>query len=227
MPLTKGAFEGVDWPKHLGAYVVSGSRHQPRLQGYEVQSDLARYYSFAEVALASLIGEIPSESVAQAFNTALVFLAPVSITEAPAHAARLTQLIGGDAAGVVATTAVALAEASRFLVEEHLALLAALNDGDEQLPELFRTESEAQREAVKRLLTALPSDLMVSFLDQDPTLNAALICVLFACGLRHEQELVAILTTARLPCAIAEGIADPNPHFERYPTNTPEFHYEP
>src|SRR5258708_5243088 len=87
-PRRAGPIDVGLWPSQLTARVVDGG-FRPRILGYDVQTDLARHYSFAEVVLLCLCGEVPTREVGRAFEIALSFLAPVSAAEAPAHAAGL------------------------------------------------------------------------------------------------------------------------------------------
>ena len=80
-----GPLDAAEWPEKLTARVVTAGA-RPRLHGYDVEADLARHYSFTEMVLLSLTGNLPTAQEARAFDVALQFAAPVSVQEAPTHA---------------------------------------------------------------------------------------------------------------------------------------------
>ncbi len=81
-----GPFDREAWPARLAAPVVSPGP-EPRLHGYAVAGDLARFYGAIDVTWLVLRGELPTAAERAAFDVAMVLLAPVSVGEAPAHAA--------------------------------------------------------------------------------------------------------------------------------------------
>ncbi|MFU8802464.1 MAG: hypothetical protein ACNA8W_01525 [Bradymonadaceae bacterium] len=200
-----------------------------RLHGMDVHRDLAVHYSFAEVLLLTLLGSPPDEATGAAFGVALVFSSPVSIAEAPAHAARIAQITGSDAAGVVSLAAIGLAEQARWLLNEHELLLRRLEiAGDGELPARFCARSEAEREEVKALRLALPvpyrQDLVF---DSDPGLWPALLTIFFRCGLRRQEQVLTALVSSRLVSTAAEGFAGEAGILASYPVNLPRFDYRP
>ena len=58
------------------------------------------------------------------------------------------------------------------------------------------------------------------------TLDAALVAVLHACGLRARWQLEAALVQAWLPALAAEAARMPPYSFKQYPFNAPPFVYE-
>jgi hypothetical protein len=224
-PLEGGPIDAHPWPAELTAHVVQPGP-APRIHGLDVQADLARHYRFAEVALLALTGEPPSAEAGRAFDIALIFLAPISIAEAPAHAATLARLCGAAPSGVIAVGATTLAEQARTLVVEHRELLGWLACPEGPLPAVYRARSEPERRAVERLRAALAVDAIVpSLLEQDPTLDAALIAVLHASGVVRPEALEAAVCLARLGAMVAEAFAATPLDFEGYPMRTPPFAY--
>src|SRR5213075_2997917 len=95
------------------------------------------------------------------------------------------------------------------------------------LPERYQSLVVEEREAVERLRLALQrTGLSVPALQQSVTREAAILSVLFACGLRRAEQLQAAVVLARMPCALAEGFAERATNFGHYPINLPPFVYE-
>jgi hypothetical protein len=224
-PLEGPLENGAAFPEVLTARVVTpGSA--PRIHGYDVEGDLARHYQPSDVTLLMLTGELPEPAVSSAFAVALVFLAPVSVAHAATHSAVLGQLCGAPAASVFGVAAIGVAEHARYLVQEHAELLTWLGTPGQPLPARYQSRDNADVEAVQRLKAALSaSGLDVPGLVQAPTRDAALVMLLFACGLSRPEQLTAALTWARLPSAIAEALAERPTNFANYPTNLPRFVY--
>lgn len=119
-------FSENPWPAKLTARVVSEGT-DPRIHGYSVASDLARNYRFSDVVYLSLTGELPSDEQSRTFERALILLSPISIAEAPSHAASLARVCDGSNSAVIGTGAIALAEQARFVIAEHREFLAELS----------------------------------------------------------------------------------------------------
>ncbi|MBN1607123.1 MAG: hypothetical protein JW940_10855 [Polyangiaceae bacterium] len=219
-PLERGTF-----PAHLSARVVTpGDR--PRVHGYDVEGDLALYYPPSDLVFLSLTGELPTPEVSRAFAIALVFLAPVSVAHASVHAAVLARLCGAAAAASFGVAAIGIAEHARVWVEEHAPLLEWLRSRIGSLPARFRSEGEGDDAAVSRLRAALePTSLDLHGLQHRPTRDAALVMVLFACGLKRRERLEAALLLARLPTALAEALAERPANLANYPIHLPRFIY--
>lgn len=220
-----GPLEAGQFPEKLTAHVVTPGR-SPRVHGYDVESDLAQHYGACDLVLLSLTGELPLAPVRAAFEVAWLFLAPISVAHAGAHASVLARLCGATASATVGVAAIGLAEQARLLLAEHDELLHSLRAGA-ALPERYQSSVTEEREGVERLRLALRrTGLNVPTLQQSPTRNAALLSVLFACGLRLPEQQEAVVTLARIPCALAEGFAERATNFSNYPINLPPFVYQ-
>lgn len=221
-----GPLESTPFPEELTARVVTPGR-EPRVHGYDVESDLARHYGAAHLVLLSLTGELPEEPARAASEVAWLFLAPLSVAHAASHASVLSRLCGATTASTVGVAAIGLAEQARAQLVEHGELLRCLQSERPTLPERYQSHDTAERAAVERLRQALAgTGLAVPALQQSPTLDAALLSVLFGCGLRRPEQLEAFIVLSRLPCALAEGFAERAANFAAYPINLPAFVYE-
>jgi hypothetical protein len=221
-----GPLEAGQFPDKLRARVVTPGA-APRMHGYDVESDLAHHYGPSDVVLLSLTGELPTDQARAAFEVAWIFLAPVSVAHAASHASVLARLCGATPSATIGVAAIGLAEQARVLVHEHLELLRSLRAAASALPERYQSFVAEERESVERLRRALvDSGLSVPALAQCPTRDAALLSVLFACGLRRPEQLQAALVLSRLPCALAEAFAERATNFANYPINLPAFVYE-
>ena len=222
-----GPIERQRWPERLPGHAVEPG-DEPRLHGFDVQSDLARHYSASELMLIALLGDAPSSDVGRALDVALAFAAPVSVAEAPAHAAAISRLCGARTAGIVGVAAVALAEGARVLVDEHEAALPHLLVGSlGPEPSRFTARDDADRAAVRRLRVALgPFSPRVPAFEQDLRLDTAIVAVLLACGLRTREQLEIALVWGRLPVTCAEALAWKPGDLRAYPMDLPRFRYE-
>lgn len=225
-PEFSGPLESGQFPDKLTARVITpGAR--PRVHGYDVETDLARHYGATDLVLLSLTGELPVEPARAAFEVAWLFLAPVSVAHAGPHATVLSRLCGSTASSMLGVAAIGLAEQARALVAEHADLLRWLKSKADALPARYRAQEPEERDAVERLRQALAgTGLVVQALEQTPTRDAALLSVLFACGLRRPEQLQAVIVLARLPSALAEGFAERATNFANYPINLPAFAYQ-
>lgn len=212
-------------PETITARVVTpGDR--PRVLGYDVQGDLARYYRFPELVLLAATGQLPSEPLGRAFDVALQFLAPVSVAEAPVHAAVLTRLCGASGSSVISAAVVGLAEQARHFMNGKAGLIAWLEGRTQDMPPACRSADEADAEAVGRLREALASTgLMVRGLDAPLGLGPALLAVLHACGLTSAEQIELAIVLARMPCAVAEALTQQPGRYEEYPMDLPPFHH--
>jgi hypothetical protein len=222
----EGPLEKHSFPETLTARVVTPGAH-PRLHGYDVEADLACHYDPTDILSLALTGELPSVNAAAALRVALTFLAPVSIAHASVHAASLARLCGTASGSVIGVAAIGLAEQARVLLDEHTELILWLKAAGGELPARYRARGEADRETCRRLRAALePTGLEVPALTQDPAREAALLSVLFTCGLVRREQLEAAIVTARLPSAVAEALTEKITNFGRYPINLPRYRYE-
>jgi hypothetical protein len=110
-------FSQNPWPDKLTARVVQPG-DDPRIHGYAVAADLAKHYRFSDVIFLSITGELPTEDQSAKFERALILLSPISVAEAPSHAASLARVCDGSNSAVIGTGAMALAEQARFAVAE-------------------------------------------------------------------------------------------------------------
>jgi len=221
----KGPLDAVDWPAKLTARVVSpGPR--PMLHGYDVEEDLARHYSFAEVVLLALTGEPPSAETGRAFEVALVLASPVAVSEAPSHAAVVARACASSVNQIQGVAAIALTEQTRAMVELHRDLIDALSGAlPAEVPGHWRARSDEERASVARLRSVLRGTIEVPALALDLGRAAALIAIFHACGLRSSDRIECALTWARLPIVMAEALATaPGTHL-KYPVMLPHTVY--
>lgn len=217
-----GPIERIDAPEKLSARVVEPGE-SPRILGYAAFDDLAPNYSFAEIVLLSLGGTLPEPHVGRAFEIALAFAAPVSAAEAPANAAGLARLCGAPPKNVVAVGAVVLAEHAGQRIDALRDLLRWLEDQTTAFP---ATASAPHAPSIEMLRRALPPPFSaLAVFQHSPSLDAALVAVLFACGLRRPDRLVAALTLAGLGCTWAEAFAVKALNLRGYPMDVPPFEY--
>jgi hypothetical protein len=211
--------------ERLEARVVD-PRARARIHGYAVHDDLARHYSYGEVLLLILTGDVPSPPVGRAFEVALTFMTPVSIAEAPAHAARLGQRVDASVSGVVSVAAAALGEQARWLLDEHAGVLSWLDGARDEFPDAARAEQAEEREYVDSLRAAVCAEIgELAAFSQDPALWPALLAVLHACGLRRADQLLPAIVQARLCAAVAEATAVDAGRLQDYPVNVPPIRY--
>lgn len=215
----------------IEAGAVDGSG--ARLFGYAIGTDLAVHYSFVEVLLLALTGELPeAPETGRACAIALLNLSSVTIADASVHAARVNRHVASlskNHAGVVATAAVGLAEQGRFELDELAPLLEWLEtDRSAPVPASARAADDIERQRVTRFLASLPAghrleDLVTTELG----LRAAALTVLVRCGLKRREQLLAALVAVRLPIAVAEAYSVQDPRLWKYPLNLPEWIYVP
>jgi hypothetical protein len=112
------------------------------------------------------------------------------------------------------------------LLDEHVGLLDWLQVKMGAFPERYRAVTPEDRAGTTRLRQALaPTDFAVPELGETPTPSAALLAVLFRCGLRERAQIEAAFVTARLPSTIAEAMCVKVADFNQYPTNLPRYLY--
>jgi hypothetical protein len=223
-----GPIEDHPWPEELQGHVATVGE-SPRIHGYDVQGDLARHYSFAEVFLLTLIGDLPSKEQTAAFETAMTFAAPVSIAEAPAHAAALARICGARPTGVLGVGVLTLAERARSLIEQSAAVLDWLRAHDNpNVPAPIATNDEDRDAvAVQALRSALAArGVRIEVLEHPLSLDSAILATLWFAGLVRPEQLETALVLAWLPCVVAEAHAHPVASFRDYPMLLPPFVYE-
>jgi hypothetical protein len=220
-----GPLDELEWPRSLRANVVAPSS-PARIHGLDVESDLARHYSFSEVILATLTGEPPDEQAGVVIDVCLTFLAPAPVWEAPSNAASLARLSGSPPAGVLATGAVALSEQARFEVQRHADLYRAIDEGRPRFPSAFETDDEQERQRVDRFVAALAARGATPRLpDGRPTFLAALFAALHAIGICAPQQVVALWMLAKLPCLTGEAFSGQAGRIADYPLVIPPYRY--
>jgi hypothetical protein len=198
---------------------------EPRLHGYDVERDLARHYHFSDVSLLALSGELPSDEKLAAFDTAMSFLAPLSVAEAPTHAAIIARLCGATSPGVLGVGVVALAERAHDIVSGSASLLRWLASPEQPLDPACLCESD--RGAVDRLRDTLAGrGVRVGALDQPLSRQSALLAVLWYAGLTRPAQMEAALVLASLASVVAEAHTHEVASFRTYPMQLPPFEYE-
>lgn len=223
-----GPIEQTPWPAQLVGHVAS-PEPTPRIHGYDVEDDLARHYNHTERVLLTITGELPDAAAAGAAEVALAFLAPAPVSLAPAHTALVARLCGASSSALVGIAAVTLGEQARAEVQQQAELLDWLaGPRQPQLPACALATDEQQRASVRRIRRALQQRNVADALPRDADLNrsAALLALLFFCGLRSEEQLVTFEVIARLPCVMAEALCYAPRQFKDYPMDLPEFAYE-
>lgn len=220
-----GPFDVMEWPERIKARVVEPG-DEPAIHGYEVERDLAVHHGFTSTLYLTLTGELPQPAQQRAFDVAMTFLTPVAVHEAATHAAVLTRLCDAPARNVLAVAAIGLAGRAHFVVDQQRALLAWLACPHGPAPAEACSRDDAATGHRQRLRAALGAALDVPALAQPLSREAALIAVLFACGLRRPEQLEAVWTLSGLAASFAEGIATPAKSFRDYPMNLPAFRYE-
>lgn len=220
-----GPVEDYPWPTELDAHVVTPG-HDPRIHGYSVEADVAKFGGLAEMILLSLTGELPGLEQCRAFELAMTFLAPLSVAEAPTHATVLARICGARSSAVVGIAAIALAERARHLLEQYAGLLRWLDTPDSPFPASCHAGSLAERVSIERLLALLPTVAReVPVFREDPSRTAALLAVLHFSGLRRAEQLEPALVLASLAPTMAEGLARNPLSFRDYPMQLPPFQY--
>lgn len=208
----------MDVPDRLTARVVAPGE-RPLLHGYDVQDDLSAHYGFGEVVLIALTSEAPTRAAGRAFDVALTFAAPVSVAEAPSHAAALSRLCSAKPSSVAAVAAIGLAEQARHRLDEHDGLLAWLRAGRAGDPPMDEPDAGTRRlHARLRAVDHAPAAG-----DAGLPLFAALVATLFDLGLRERWQIEAALAVARWPVAIAEAMSNRPGDLKTYPIRLPEF----
>ncbi|MDY0002709.1 MAG: hypothetical protein RBU30_15540 [Polyangia bacterium] len=226
-PLPPGPFDELSWPSKLTARVVS--QEDPcRIHGYAVEEDLARHYSLGEVMLLALTGRIPSEEEGAFFEAVLLRLGPVTVAEAPVHAAMIARSAGSKPQGTLMVGLVGLVEQARHLVISHSALLEAFDatSHGEPWPPGFEARCESDRAVGIALEACWPRAWPPAPPLRDLRREAALLFCLAACGLTKDWQLETALVAVRLPILAAEVHSAPLCRVTELPLNLPPFEYE-
>ena len=225
MPRPPGPAESTPWPTELTAHAVTPG-DDPRLHGYSVERDIAAHGRSPETILLALRGELPTSEECRALDLALTFLAPLSIAEAPVHAAALGHICGARSSALIGIAAVALAERARHTLEHHAPVLAWLDEPTLTFPTEFKATSEAERASVERLAALFRSIAPEpAVFRQGPSRTAALLGVLRYAGLRRSEPVEAVFVLASLAPTLAEAFAHDAGSFHQYPMLLPRIEY--
>lgn len=213
-------------PNHLMAHVVEAGE-STRIFGYDVVSDLACHYSFAEMILLLLTGELADRSKGRAFEMTLGFLSPASVAEAPTHATVLARIAGADSAGLVGVASVALAEQARDWLSRYESFLRWLENIDGDPPEMsIETDGGKRRLTAEMKKMLAQSGVSHTGLDYELNKDALILTALYDCGLTAPHQIEGAVVMARLPCLMAEAHACTPGKLDTYPMNLPPFKYE-
>jgi len=225
-PTDGGPVEAYPFPTTLRAQVVTpGAR--PRVHGYDVESDIASHYGFGESVLLALTGRSPDAATGRCFELAMVFLSPLAVTEAPTHAAVLARVCAGSASAVTATAGVALAEQARWILEQQAEYIEWLDGGcNGDVPLCARAADDDERQSVERLRRAVAAVAVDYLHAADLGRDAALLSLLYRCGLHTPEQMQVALVVARLATCVSEALANKRGALREYPMNLPAFAYE-
>lgn len=222
-----GPLDEAAWPTKLTARTLQPGA-DVRLHGYSIENDLAGNYTFAETILLAFTGALPSPEKGRAFEVALTFLARTSVGDGPIHATLLARICAASTAAMTGTGAIALGEQARFDCARYVDLVGWLAFCVSGPPDLYlaRTDEEKRRTAaLKNALESrrafVPRTLLSAF---EP--GAAVVAVLYACGITTIEQIEAAQTFARYPLLMAEALAAPPAKYRDYPVNVPAMQYE-
>ena len=222
-----GPLDEATWPSKLTARVMAPGA-DVRLHGYSIELDLAAHYTFSETVLVALTGSIPTAAQGRAFDVALTFFSTTHAAEAPVHAALLARVCAATTSAISGTGAIALAEQARFELTKYAALVTWLAEPLAKLPIAFRAETPSDSARTRLLIDALIArDAACSAVlsaDLEPT--AAIVAVLFDCGLRSLEQIETVRVLARYPLLMAEALASPIAKHRDYPVTLPAIQYE-
>jgi len=221
-----GPFDREPWPEQLVAHVVSPGP-EPRIHGYDVAGDLARFGGIADLAWLTLRGDLPTADQRAAFEVAVVLLAPTHIGQAPAHAAFLSRIAGALPSATVAIGAVGLGELSRHERTELAPWLAWLETAEGEVPSCARAD-DASPDA--RAAQAWLDDQMRGWFGrglpaQPVTRIACAHALLYRLGIRGPLVVDALCTWARLLAVAAEAQFARAGAIRLYPARLPDFQY--
>ncbi len=222
-----GPLDEAPWPKKLAARVVEGGE-TTRVQGYALDTDLAANYTFSEIVLLSLAGEIPTAQKARAFEVACAFFSRTSAAESPIHAALLARVCNATTSAVTGVSAIALGEQARFDLARFEALLTWLAKPASDPPAEFLAHNPSELRRTQALRTALlqRNAFLPEALAFDLEPDAATVAVLHACGLVTLASIESVRVFARFPFVMAEALAAPPAKYKDYPVTLPPIRYE-
>jgi hypothetical protein len=222
--------ESVEWLEKLTARVMTAS-YPPLLHGYNIEGDLARYYSFAETAYLAITGVCPTIVQGRAFDAILIFASWAPINEAPTHAAHLARVCAGTTSSIQSVAAIALAEQARCILDIHQDWLTALNSGsaDEIGKEAVKYPCTSETEHASVLAIRRAFSLLISgcHLHHDVSRTATIIAAFHALGLRERHQIERTIVLAKMTSVVAEALAAHPGRIMDYPTLLPNFEYDP
>jgi hypothetical protein len=177
--------------------------------------------------LLALTSEAPTAVIGKAFELALLFACACPVNEAPTHAAVLARSFGAPIGSALATGVLVASEASRAAVEDQREFLQWLDsDRVGPVPRCARATDDRDREAVEELrlsLGRMSADLAPP---AAASRVAAVIMVMWGCGLRTEDQLIAALSWAKMLSISAESVAASRGGLTSFPALLPGFRYE-
>lgn len=221
-----GPVEDLKWTERLKARVVTPGSG-PRVHGYDVRGDMLGAVSFSDFIFLTLTGELPEEKESSVFQQVMLFLAPVSVAQAPVHAAVLSGLCGSGSSGITGVCAVTLAEQARWQVSRHGSLLEIMERDSIQPPSNYLVSKSGEASDTESLIQSLSNvgvELPVVFSRLKP-ISCAIAVLYRYCGIKDPKLLETVLVMSRLPCALAEGRAVQPGDFRSYPIDLPRFEY--
>ena len=224
-PSAGGPVESREWPKELLARAIGPGRER-RIFGYDVERDLAKNYAFSDALLLGLTGELPDVPRARGFAIALTFASAMSVGEAPMHAAVLSRVCGVRTGGILAVAMIALGEQVDTLLRRMEPIFGA-DPAGAALPDDLLARDDDERQSIADLRSLLDGILDVPLLASDIGREAAVLCVLRACGLTTSFQVGSAFSIARLPSVLAEVGATKVGDFKTYPMDVPHFEYDP
>jgi hypothetical protein len=219
-PPGPGALDDLPWPDKLSANAIDCDASDDRIHGFSLLGDLARNYSPSEILYLSLVGELPDAKAARVFDLALASLASMSPREAPTHIAVLSRICAAQLSSAFGAGLVALAEQARFIVAEHMELLAWLRNPTSALPAKYTSEDPWTAS-----LVSAARGLDVPELTATMTRDAARLTLLHAAGLRDPNQWEAAIVGARFSGLAAEALLATPDQLKLYPVKVPPYHY--
>jgi hypothetical protein len=221
-PPSTGPIDDVIWPERLTGAAIERASNDDRVHGYAVLGDVARHYAFSDLVFLAIVGELPSDRASRLFQLALAIWSPVSIAEAPTHAAVLSRICGGSFSAAAGCGLATLAERARFLVESFEPLYTWLAHPDAALPEIAR-DPDGRDRAWLDLMKAVGTDL--DLVRGGMSRPAAALALLYEAGIRTSEQAQAAIVLAGSCGVVAEALRASPSDLPGYPLTLPPFHY--
>lgn len=221
----RGPIEDGTWPSTLSGFV--GDPNDPsRMHGYDVWRDLSVHYGLAELVLTALRGVAPERAEGEAFALALALLVPVSIAESEVHATALASMLGAPPPAVVSTGAIGIAEHANGVIGRHREWIAWLDAPNGSPPADVHAQGDRDRACAALVRTRIDAAICPVVHRLELTVDAMLVALLHAAGLRGDSQMITAWVVARLPATVAEAAAHPYGAQHDYPLEVPPFDYE-